>query len=204
MRYRSILTSVAALAVVSAVAVAAPQESKSKAQIGEAAPAFTLKDTAGKAHTLSDFKGKTVVMQWINPDCPVCRRVMSKGQVADMIKELKAIDNDVVFLAVNSTHYMEASKSAAYFKSHKITAPALIDQDGTVGRAYGARTTPHVFVIDGKGILRYQGAFDDDARGSKGKDANNFVVNAVRQISAGETVSPDSTRPYGCSVKYKK
>lgn len=174
------------------------------AELGKPAPEFTLKDTADKSHSLSDFRGKTVVLQWINPDCPYCRRVMAEGVVKQMLKDVKRIDENAVLLAVNSTHYMSAKDTAQYLKKNKIDVPGLIDSDGTVGRLYNARTTPHVFVIDTKGILRYSGAINDDRRGDLGSGATNYAVNAVRQISAGETVAPDQTRPYGCSVKYAK
>ncbi|MCZ6834340.1 MAG: redoxin domain-containing protein, partial [Planctomycetota bacterium] len=131
------------------------------------------------------------------------RRVSGSGLMGKMHKQSKAIDSDVVFLAINSTNYMEANKSAPYLKKHKLEMPALIDQDGTVGKLYGARTTPHVYVIDGEGVLRFQGAFDNDPSGGE-EEATNYVVNAVKQIAAGETVTPDYVKPYGCSVKYKK
>jgi peroxiredoxin len=196
------------LLVLGASAAAAPQsaapEKPAKAEIGKPAPDFTLKDTNGKSYTLSDFRGKNVVLEWINPDCPYCRRVMSTGVVANMLKELRSIDKDIVYFAINSTHYMSAEDTAKYLERNKIEAPGLVDQDGEVGRRYGARTTPHLFVIDRKGILRYNGAIDDDVRGTKGEKATNYVVNAVRQIENGQAVAPDTTRPYGCSVKYAK
>ncbi len=204
---RTFITRAIGLAAAVGIALAAPataQHDHQHAKVGQPAPEFTLKDTAGKDHKLSDHKGKIVVLQWINPDCPWCLRVMSKGVVKHMLEELKALDKDLVYLTVNSTHYMEASKTAEYLATHKIEAPALIDQSGSVGHIYGARTTPHTYVIDAGGILRYQGAIDDDHPGKKGKDAMNYVVNAVKQIKAGETVSPDSTKPYGCAVKYKR
>jgi len=178
------------------------REAVTAAAIGEPAPAFTLNDTAGRAHALADYSGKIVVLQWINPDCPVCRRVCSSGKVTAMRKQLDEITDGVAYLAVNTTHYMEPAVGAAYFKTHKIDAPVLIDRDGKVGHLYGAKRTPHMFVIDAKGILRYQGAIDDDQNGSKGDQATNYVVQAVQQIAAGETVTPDVTRAYGCSVKY--
>jgi len=191
-----------------ASAFAAPpagiSQGEGKAEIGRAAPEFTLMDTEGNEQRLSQLKGRIVVLQWINPDCPYCRRVMSEGTVARMIGVLKEIDEDIVLLAINSTHYMKPADTARYLKKHKIDVPGLIDADGTVGRLYGARTTPHLFVIDKKGILRYGGAIDDDRSGRLGETAKNYVVNAVRQISAGEEVAPDSTRPYGCGVKYAK
>lgn len=210
-RMRNVATLALSLAVVGlAAGVAQAQDATTPktpvaktAKVGEAAPNFTLKTAEGKVHSLKDFKGKIVVLQWINPDCPVCVRVSATGVVANMVKELKAIDKEIVHLTINSTHYMEAPKTAAYLAAHKITAPGLIDRDGTVGRMYDARTTPHMFVIDGEGILRYDGAIDDDRPG-RNPEAMNYVVNAVRQIKAGETVAPDKVKPYGCSVKYAK
>jgi peroxiredoxin len=177
-------------------------EQATAAAIGEPAPAFTLADSTGRSHSLADYKGKIVVLQWINPDCPVCRRVHSTGLVTAMRKRLDTITPGVVHLAINSTHYMEPSVGAAYLKKNKIDAPVLIDRDGKVGHLYGAKRTPHLYVIDAKGVLRYQGAIDDDDRGSKGDQATNYVVQAVQQIVAGETVAPDMTRSYGCTVKY--
>lgn len=200
---RSFLTAIGLTAAIGFGAPVMAQSDHPHAKVGAAAPAFTIKDATGKEHSLSDYKGRIVVLQWINPDCPVCRHVTSSGLVNAMLDDLEKIDKDLVYLTVNSTHYMKPDTSVAYLAKHKVKAPTLIDQDGTLGHLYGARTTPHVFVIDDKGILRYQGAFNDDRRGSKGKDAMNYAVNAVRQIKAGETVSPDSTKSYGCSVKYK-
>jgi peroxiredoxin len=169
------------------------------AKLGAPAPAFTLKNTDGKDVSLSDFAGKTVVLQWINPDCPVCKGKMEDGSVAKMMADAKAADPDVVFLLINSTHYM-ADKPAAnadYMKANKVSATALVDGDGAVGHAYGAKTTPHCYVIDPKGTLAYDGAIDD--KGSK-----NYVVEAVTAIKQGKPVATASTKPYGCSVKYKK
>lgn len=180
------------------------KKTEAAARIGEPAPGFTLPDADGKEYRLEDYKGKIVVLQWINPDCPWCRGVHKKGEVVRMIEDLKKLDENVVHLAINSTYYMDAATSAKYLKDNKVTSPALIDQDGTVGHLYGAKTTPHMFVIDQKGILRYHGAFTDDQRGKKGEEATNFAINAVTQILAGDTVVPDYEKPWGCSVKYAK
>lgn len=206
MKNRSSFLSMIGLAALmsAAAAFAAPAPgtgTEAKAKVGEAAPNFTLDDVNGKSHSLSDYKGKIVILQWINPDCPICTRVSKTGLVTKMARDCKAIDKDIVHLAINSTEDMPGSTSAKYLKKHKIKALALIDGDGKVGHLYGARTTPHIFVIDAEGILRYQGAIDDDPRGGK-EDATNYVVNAVRQITSGETVSPDYVKSYGCSVKY--
>ncbi|MDZ4829854.1 MAG: redoxin domain-containing protein [Phycisphaerae bacterium] len=177
-------------------------EKGTKAEVGKTAPNFTLKTAAGKDWSLSDAAGKIVVLEWINPNCPVCQRVMKDGTVATTLKEVTAISPDVVYVAINSSAADPASLdgTAKYMTDMKMTMPALLDRDGKVGMTYGAKTTPHCYVIDAKGVLRYQGAIDDNAQGSGAK--MNYVVNAVKQIKAGETVSPDSTKSYGCGVKY--
>jgi peroxiredoxin len=182
-----------------AAAPKAGDEAKKTAKVGEAAPAFTLKDTAGKEVKLSDFAGKIVVLEWMNPQCPVCKGKVEDGSVGKMMTQAKAADKDVVFLFINSTAATanKPAESADYLSSNKITAPALIDGDGTVGHLYNARTTPHCFVIDSKGILAYDGAIDD-------KGSTNYVVNAVKALKEGKAVTPATTNPYGCSVKYAK
>ena len=198
-----------AAALATGVAVAMPAGDKDKqaakadthahAKVGETAPAFTLKDTSGKDVSLSDFKGKVVVLEWMNPGCPVCREKCEGGAVAKMMTDAKAANADVVFLFVNSTAATadKPQESAEYLKKNKIDATALIDGDGTVGHAYGAKTTPHCFVIAADGKLAYDGAIDD-------KGSTNYVVNAVKALKEGKAVSPATTSPYGCSVKYKK
>ena len=181
----------------------AQAKAPTKAKVGEKAPAFTLTDADGKSHNLNDWSGKTVVLQWINPDCPVCRRVMENGSVAKAYADSVQANPNVVWITVNSTHYMEPSKTKAYLTENKMpTLPALVDRDGTVGRMYGARTTPHIFVISDEGVLVYEGAFDDNASGTATEGITNYAVNAVKQLKAGETVAPANVRPYGCSVKY--
>ena len=196
-------------AISAGVAYAAPVQDKKDAdsakkadmtaKVGAAAPAFTLKDTAGKDVSLADFKGKVVVLEWINPDCPVCREKMEDGSVAKMMADSKAIDPNVVFLFINSTHYMadKPASSGDYLSKNKVEAAALIDGDGAVGKAYGAKTTPHCYVVAADGTLAYDGAIDD-------KGSTNYVVSAVKALKAGTPVSPATTKAYGCSVKYKK
>ncbi len=175
------------------------------AKIGQPAPNFKLKDSSGKTHSLKDYKGKLVVLQWINPiSCPVCKRVNSTGVTSNMLKTIKGIDRDFVHLTIDSTSGQEMAKSTAFLTKYDIKSPALDDTAGKVGRLYGAKTTPHMYVIDKKGILRYAGAIDDDEHARKGADATNYVVNAIQQIAAGETVTPDKTKAYGCSVKYAR
>ena len=195
-------------AVSAGAAYAAPMQDKkdapakkadTTAKIGAPAPAFTLKDTAGKDVSLADFKGKVVVLEWMNPDCPVCREKMEDGSVAKMMADSKAIDPNVVFLFINSTHYMadKPASSGDYLTKNKVQAAALIDGDGAVGKAYGAKTTPHCYVIAADGTLAYDGAIDD-------KGSTNYVVSAVKALKDGKPVSPATTKAYGCSVKYKK
>ncbi|MFK7959381.1 MAG: redoxin domain-containing protein [Phycisphaerales bacterium] len=174
------------------------------AAIGQPAPNFTLTAANGSKVSLEQYAGKIVVLQWINPECPVCRRVTSSGRVNAMQAELAKLDDEVVHLTINSTAKMDPKVSATYLAAHDLKIPALIDADGTVGKLYAARTTPHMYVIDKAGVLRYQGAIDDDMGGRKGDAATNYVVNAVRMITTGETVTPDATQPYGCSVKYAR
>ena len=171
------------------------------AKVGEAAPNFTLKTADGKDWSLSDAKGKVVVFEWINPECPVCEGVMKDGTVAATISGCKEQFGDVVYVAINSSASRTSSfdKTPAYLKDNKIDIPALFDRDGKVGKMYGARTTPHCFVIDAKGVLVYKGAINNSKDGD-GK--TNYVVQAVTQLKKGEKVAPSETRPFGCSVKY--
>lgn len=196
-------------AVTAGVAYASPAQDKKDAapakkaemtaKVGAPAPAFTLKDTAGKDVSLADFAGKIVVLEWMNPDCPVCREKMEDGSVSKMMADSKAIDPNVVFLFINSTHYMadKPGTSGDYLAKNKVTATALVDGDGAVGKAYGAKTTPHCYVIAADGTLAYDGAIDD-------KGSTNYVVSAVKALKEGKAVSPATTKAYGCSVKYKK
>ena len=168
------------------------------AKVGSPAPAFTLKDTNGKDVSLADYKGKVVVLEWMNSDCPVCAGKMKDKSVPNMVTEAKGINSDVVFLFIDSTaaHASNPTGSGEYLKTNGVTATALMDGDGTVGHLYGARTTPHCFVIDDKGVLVYEGAIDD-------QKGTNYVVNAVKALKEGKAVTPSQTKSYGCNVKYK-
>ncbi len=179
----------------------AAEAASESAKVGEAAPNFTLKTADGKDWSLSDAKGKVVVFEWINPECPVCEGVVKDGTVAATISGCKEQFGDVVYVAINSSASRTSSfdKTPAYLKDNKIDIPALFDRDGKVGKMYGARTTPHCFVIDAKGVLVYKGAINNSKDGD-GK--TNYVVQAVTQLKKGEKVAPSETRPFGCSVKY--
>ena len=184
-----------------ALLLAAPAMA-AEAELGEPAPDFTLADTSGHQVSLSDFDGKVRVLEWINPDCPFVQRHHEAGTMATLARQYA--DDDVVWLAVNSTHYMDAETSAKFASKHDLPYPVLVDADGAVGRLYDAKTTPHMFIIDADGVLVYAGAIDDDPRGGKGVDTTNHVEQALDQVLAGKTVTTPETQAYGCSVKYAK
>lgn len=179
------------------------------ASIGEPAPAFTLTDLAGKTHQLSDFKGKTVVLEWTNPECPfVVKHYDSSGNLPATQKAATA--DGVVWLQVNSGaagkqgDLDDAAVKAWLAKNQAAATAYLRDRDGKVGKAYAAKTTPHLFVINPEGVLVYQGAIDSK-RSADAKDiagAENYVKSALAALKAGQPVPTPSTQPYGCSVKY--
>jgi len=171
--------------------------------VGDKAPQFMLADTVGNEVSLADFADRVVVLEWTNPDCPFVKRHYDEGTMATL--EAAYDDKGVVWLTINSTNYMDAAANAAFAKAEKITWPILVDQDGTVGHVYGAATTPHMFVIDATGVVVYEGAIDDDPRGSNDSgDRTNYVAQALDEVIAGQAVTTPETKPYGCSVKYKK
>ena len=199
------LTVALAAAVGAAPPSAKPGSTPAVAKIGEKAPAFSLTGIDGKQVSLKDFAGKIVVLEWVNPGCPICKGAHMDGRIPGMIKELK--DLGVVHLAINSTSTTTAEENAEALKKYGIEYTVLLDNDGAVGHAYNAKTTPHMYVIDTEGVLRYNGALDNGGPQGKAKEGEtlvNYAVQAVKQIKAGETVSPTETKSYGCSVKYGK
>lgn len=202
-----LLTTLAAGAAAIAVAantVALAGDHK-QAEVGQPAPNFTLTDANGKEWTLADYKDKIVVLEWTNPDCPIVMKCYQSGAMQNAYKKVKKLDKDVVWVAINTTHYTSPEQNIMWGKTQKLEYPILLDTDGAVGHTYDARRTPHMFVIDKEGTLRYHGAIDNNSRGDKsGEGLNNYVVTAVEQIVVGETVAPDYVKPYGCSVKYAK
>lgn len=173
-------------------------EDQGGATVGEPAPDFTLTDQAGEEHELSAYKGKIVVLEWTNPTCPYVER---HYKAKTMSETLKAGGEDVVWLAVDSSHTVKPEDTKKWRDEQGFSYPVLLDAEGEVGKTYGAKTTPHMYVIDTEGVLRYSGAIDDDDRGKK-EDATNYVAGAVKALKAGEKVEPSETKPYGCSVKY--
>jgi len=196
-----------ALATVGA-ALLVPAGAALAAAVGQPAPAFTAVDTAGKTVSLADYKGRHVVLEWVNPGCPYVRRHYDSASMQATQKDATA--RGVVWLAVNSTaedagDYLPPAALAQWMQTQRAAATAtLMDADGKVGRAYGARTTPHMYVIDPAGKLVYAGAIDDRPRASLAETpkAGNHVRAALAESLAGKAVSTPSTQPYGCSVKY--
>jgi len=178
------------------------------ATVGKPAPEFTAPDLQGQPVKLSDYKGKYVVLEWTNPECPYVRRHYNSGNMPALQKELGA--KDVVWLAVNSTNQssgeFKTPQEMAKWMSEKGAAPkaTLIDKDSKVGKLYDARTTPHMYVIDPQGRLIYAGAIDDKrwASTEETKKARNHVRAALGEAMAGKPVSVAATSPYGCTVKY--
>lgn len=171
------------------------------AEVGKPAPNFTLKDCNGEEHTLADLGDKIVVLEWVNQQCPWSVKAVP------VVKKLheKYADNDkVVFLGVESTHWRTPEENLKYFKEKGLKYAVLMDNDGKVGRRYNARTTPHMFVID-RGTLVYAGALHNDQHGRKSKDdVRNYVDETLTAVLAGKKVPVSETKPWGCSVKYKK
>ncbi len=161
---------------------------------------FALKDQDGKEVKLSGFRGKTVVLEWINWDCPFSRRQYTNGTMKTLAE--KYAPKGVVWLAINSTHYATREKDKAWIAKHKLPYPILDDSPGKVGRQFKARTTPHMFIIDKAGRIAYQGAIDDDPPGKGAKV--NYVEKALEELLAGKPVTTSETKPYGCTVKYRR
>jgi peroxiredoxin len=171
------------------------------ADVGQPAPAFNLKDEVGASHALDQYRGKIVILEWTNPECPFVQRHYG-GKT--MQRTLATFDRKkVVWLAVDSTSHNTPAKSKAWKAEQGFPYPVLQDPSGEAGHAYGAKTTPHMFVIDEKGVLRYAGAIDDDPRG-RSTTPTNYVEKAVNALATGKAVSPTTSDPYGCTVKYGK
>jgi peroxiredoxin len=175
---------------------------------GDKAPGFTLTDTEGVQHTLQDYldDGQTVVLEWFNPDCPFIKKHHANHRT--MNETFTAVmDSDVVWLAINSSavgnqgYGLQRNQKAV--QEYEMPFPVLIDASGEVGLAYGAKTTPHMFIITADGVVAYTGAIDDDRSADK-LGETNYVAVALEEIKSGNEVSTPATQPYGCSVKYAK
>ena len=178
------------------------------APAGQPAPAFTATDLTGKPVNLADYKGKTVVLEWHNFGCPFVQKHYKSGNMQALQKKY---GTDVVWLAVNSTNkshsdYMEPAKLTKDLQGFGAQpAKYLMDEPGTMGLAYGAKTTPHMYIIDPAGKVVYNGAIDDKRSPNVEdvKTAKNYVVAALDEMKAGKPITVASTAPYGCTVKYR-
>ena len=180
------------------------------ATVGQPAPAFTATDTAGQTVSLASFKGRHAVLEWVNPGCPYVQKHYDSANMQGT--QADATAQGVVWLAINSTakdhvDYKAPAALAQWMQGHKAKATAtatLMDADGSIGRAYGARSTPHIFVINPTGTLVYAGAIDSKptAQIADIATATNHVKVALAESLAGKAVSVPATRAYGCSVKY--
>jgi len=190
-----------ALAVAAGTALAAPE-------VGQPAPAFTLTDSNGQSHNLADFKGKFVVLEWLNHGCPFVKKHYDSNNMQNLQKEYTG--KDVVWLSIVSSapgkqgHMSPGETNQAKEEKGSAATAILIDGDGTVGQLYGAKVTPELYVINPEGNLIYAGAIDDkksvDPADVEG--ATNYVKQALDEALAGQPVSTPKTEPYGCSVKY--
>lgn len=179
------------------------------ATVGQPAPDFTLQDVNGKTVRLSDYRGHPVVLEWNNPGCPFVRKHYDSGNMQTLQKEAAA--KNVVWLAINSTEashgdYLPPAQLGRWMSEQKAAPTAtLMDENGTVGRAYAARVTPHMYIVDAQGRLAYAGAIDSipSGRTEDIKTAINYVRTGLGEALAGKPLSQPSTRPYGCTIKYR-
>jgi peroxiredoxin len=202
-------------APVSATPVAVPAKTpgglvdpNARAAVGAPAPDFALSDLDGKVTRLGDYRGKTVVLEWFNPECPFVQRAHTKGSLVDAAD--KHMQSGVVWLAVNSGavgkqgHGVDTNRKGV--SSFGLKHAVLLDESGQVGKAYGATNTPHLYVIDPQGVLVYRGAIDNspdaERQSPEGGKLVNYVDSALGALSAGQSVETKETKAYGCSVKY--
>ena len=198
---KKLLLAAAALCCLVLIAFAAPKA-------GDTAPAFTATDSTGKTQMLSDFKGKYVVLEWTNSGCPFTVKHYASGNMQRLQKEWTA--KGVVWFTVISSApgqqgYMTGSAENAYLKEVNAAPTAvLLDPEGELGHLYGAKTTPHIFIINPQSTLIYNGAIDDKPTTDESDiaTAKNYVSAALEEAMAGKPVSQPASRPYGCSVKY--
>jgi peroxiredoxin len=191
---------VAMVAVAAAfLAAMSPSSMDVTATLGSPAPDFTLEDQNGNQVSLSDYRGKVVVLEWFNNDCPFVQRHYRAETMAKLANKFK--DQGVVWLAINTTHYATKENNQGWKEHYSLSYPILSDNSGRVGKMYDAKTTPHMYIINQEGILVYNGGIDDDPDGANASP-NNYVKKALKEVLAGKSVSTPESKPYGCSVKY--
>jgi len=194
--------------LVACFALVLPGIANAETKIGAPAPDFSLADSNGVKRSLSEFKGKFVVLEWLNPECPFVKKHYKPGNMQKLQADYTA--KGVVWLTINSSApgkqgHLSGEQAAQFVRDQKASPTAiLLDPEGTTGKAYGARTTPHMYIIDPNGTLTYAGAIDDNDSSSSDSiaGAKNYVTVALDQALAGKPVTVASSEPYGCSVKY--
>jgi peroxiredoxin len=205
---RFLAAGLVAVAAVAAIAMSSSAGPEGQAAVGKPAPAFTLKDVKGKEHSLADHKGKVVVLEWFNHGCPFVVKHYGSGNMQRLQRTYTA--RGLVWYSICSSSQgkqgHDSPEGHARTAAEKGTASSaiLLDEPGDVGRLYGAKTTPHMYVIDAEGTLRYMGAIDSiaSARAADIEKAENYVVSALEALLKGEAPKTTQTKPYGCSVKY--
>lgn len=184
------------------------QKNTESATINAAAPDFTLTDSQGKTHNLSDYRGKYVILEWVNYDCPFVRKHYGSGNMQQLQK--KYTEDGVVWLSICSSapgkqgHFSGDALAERIKKENAAMTAYLIDENGNVGRMYRAKTTPHMYVINPEGVLLYAGAIDDkpSANVADIETATNYLTAAMTAATEGQPVANATTKPYGCAVKY--
>jgi len=184
------------------LAFSTPNASAASATVGQPAPNFTLQGADGKTHSLAAYKGKFVVLEWTNPQCPFVHKFYDSGAMQTLQKE--ETGKGVVWLRINSSAAGHEGSQTYVKENHVAATNSLIDADGKVGHIYGARTTPHMFVINPQGELIYAGGIDNTPSPDPATiaTAKNYVTAALDEAMAGKPVSTPTAPPYGCSVKY--
>jgi peroxiredoxin len=191
-----------------ALLAAAPLPALAQPMPGQPAPAFVLTDLDGRRVSLADLKGKYVVLEWTNPSCPFVQKHYGSGNMQSLQKRFTG--EGVQWIVINSTaaahsEYLKPAEQKAWLQKQGAAATvAALDADGKVGRAYAAKVTPHMYLIDPNGVLVYAGAIDDkrSANPADVKTASNYLVQAFADLRAGRPVSAASTQAYGCTIKY--
>jgi len=205
----ALTSAVAVVFLALSLSAAAAGDAPQKAAIDKPAPDFTLTDINGKKHTLSSYKGKFVVLEWSNWDCPFVKKHYKSNNMQNLQKQYG--EKGVVWLTICSSgpgkqgYYDPADHKSQFDKAKSGATAYVTDADGGVGLLYGAKTTPHMFVVDPKGVLIYAGAIDDKKSTDPDdvKDANNYVEASLDAAMTGKSVKTKTSTPYGCSVKYK-
>ncbi|MCG6964962.1 MAG: redoxin domain-containing protein [Chromatiaceae bacterium] len=177
-------------------------------RIGEPAPGFTGIDTRGNSHALSDYRGKPVILEWTNHDCPYVRKHYNSGNMQQ--QQRAATDQGAVWLSIISSapgkqgHVTPAQADTLTVERNAAPSAVILDENGEIGRLYGAKTTPHMYIIDADGKLAYMGGIDSIASSNPAdiEKAIQYVPAALARVMNGEPVASSVTRPYGCSVKY--